>query len=148
MKISHIDHINIVVEDLRGAITFFERLGFENKASKELSGEWVDSVVGLKDVKARFASMELPGGKTVIELLKYYKPKSNVKLSNGNGPANRPGYRHIALEVTDIEGWHNRLRSEGIECFSEVQNVPNYKNKRLFYFRGPEGIIIELTDYK
>ncbi len=75
MKINHIDHINIVVEDLDSAIQFFEKIGFTKKADKKLSGDWIDKVVGLTDVKARFASMELEEGQTVVELLAYANPK-------------------------------------------------------------------------
>lgn len=145
MKINHVDHVNIVVRDLDAAIVFFEKIGFKKNADKELSGEWIDKVVGLSGAKARFASMELEDGQTVVELLTYYEPQNEAPQTKGL--ANESGYRHIGIDVDDIDAWHKKLVDEGIECFSEVQEVPNYKNKRLFYFRGPEGIIVEFMQF-
>ncbi len=47
-----------------------------------------------------------------------------------SGLANEPGYRHIGINVDCVETWYEKLIDVGVECFSEVQLVPNYKNKK------------------
>lgn len=145
MNITHIDHINIVVDDLVGSVTFFEKLGLRKTDRKTLSGDWIEQVVGLESVEAEFVSMCFEEGQTVIELLKYKNPKGGVDPHLG--VANQIGYRHIAFNVTEIEEWYKKLTALGIECISEVQEVVNYKNKKMFYFKGPEGILLELMEY-
>lgn len=145
MKINFIDHVNIVVFDLESATKFFEQLGFVVKAKRELEGSWIDKTVGLDDVHARFVAMEIPGAQTIIELLSYDKPVGDVEDSISM--PNQIGYRHIAFNVDSIEKWHKKLVTLGVECFSEVQEVPNYRDKKIFYFKGPEGIILELAEY-
>lgn len=145
MKINRIDHVNIVVKDLPGAIQFFEKLGLVLLAQRELSGDWIDNTVGLKNVRARFAAMQVPGAETVIELLAYDNPVGGIDPQISN--ANQIGFRHIAFAVDDIDSWYKKLTKLGIECFSDVQEVPNYRGKKIVYFKGPEGIILELACY-
>lgn len=142
---SHIDHVNIVVRDLEPATDFFVDLGFEVKAGGSLSGDWVDAAAGLDDVEAEFVALELPLGQTVLELLKFKNPTGGVDPDIGK--ANQVGFRHVAFAVNDIYNWHQRLQDMGIECLSTVQSVPNYRGKQMFYFRGPEDILLELAEY-
>ncbi len=47
---------------------------------------------------------------------------------------NQIGYRHIAFNVRGIADWHKKLQELGIVCLSDVQTVPNYRDKKIFYF--------------
>lgn len=145
MNISRIDHVNIVVADLEAAKQFFTRLGLVLSAERELHGDWIDTTVGLKDVHARFAAMTIPGAETVVELLSYDSPVGHADPLIGN--ANQIGFRHIAFCVDNIDKWYSKLNELNIECYSEVQEVPNYRGKKIVYFKGPEGIILELAEY-
>lgn len=55
--------------------------------------------------------------------------------------------RHVAFKVSGIDAWHRKLEEMDIECLSGVQDVPNYRGKRMFYFRGPEDILLEMAEY-
>jgi catechol 2,3-dioxygenase-like lactoylglutathione lyase family enzyme len=46
------DNVLIVVEDLEAATAFFTELGMELEGETQVEGPWVDSTVGLKDVRA------------------------------------------------------------------------------------------------
>ena len=140
----YIDHVNIVVEDLEAVRDFFLQFGFVEKDSSELQGEWISRIVGLKDVRAKYSMLSLPQGQTNIELIKYYNPESPKKTENYK--ANQLGFRHIAFVVDDIEEHIDRLAAMGIECFDEIQTYAK-NGKRLVYFYGPEGIILELAQY-
>jgi catechol 2,3-dioxygenase-like lactoylglutathione lyase family enzyme len=145
MKLKHLDHINIVVTDIESATAFFTGLGFEVQAQKILSGAWIDTLVGLQNVNTRFVSLRLPGSQAVIELLEYIEPEG--RADPNLGLANQIGYRHIAFQVEDIDAWYLKLQDKGIECLSSPQPVPNFNGKQLFYFRGPEGILLEFMEY-
>ena len=51
MKISKIDHVGIIVNDLSAAKAFFLDFGLEVQGEGELEGEWLDQIIGLHDVK-------------------------------------------------------------------------------------------------
>ena len=142
--LERIDHINIVVSDLESARDFFTTLGFSEIHSAELSGEWISSIVGLKGVRAEYIALSFQNSPTSIELIKYFSPES--KAEDGLAQANRPGYRHIAFAVKNIEEMVNRLRAKGISFLSDIQTFPA-TGKKLVYFCGPEGILLELAEY-
>ena len=51
----------------------------------------------------------------------------------------------MALEVKDIESVFADLKKKGITFLSDIQVADNWK--KLCYFLGPEGIILELAEY-
>jgi len=53
-------------------------------------------------------------------------------------------YRHIAFVVEDMEALIARLKQRGTETFSEIQYYED--SYKLCYIRGPEGIILEVTE--
>lgn len=138
-----IDHIAIVVSDLEGAKDFFLSLGFTVVRGAFLQGEWVDQVVQLSDVKAEYVALTLPGTQTNLELLKFYTPEG--KRDSNLSMANQMGFRHIAFEVQDIESTVADLKKKGTKFFSDIQVYNGYK--KLCYFLGIEGLILELNEY-
>ncbi len=51
-----VDHINLVVSDLDRSVKFYtELLGFREFRRAHLKGEWIESIIGLKDVSADVA---------------------------------------------------------------------------------------------
>ena len=59
-------------------------------------------------------------------------------------PANRLGFRHIAIEVGDLNTIVDGLRDKGFDTVGEVRDFGNVY--RLCYVRGPEGLIVELAE--
>ena len=142
---TRIDHVNIVVSDLEKAKDFFLAFGFIIEDEADLHGDWISTIVGLKNVEARYVKLRLPGSETRIELMHYRAPASGA--DPGLGQANRLGYRHIAFEVDDIGAVVKRLQDRGIKFLSPVQ-VYEPTGKKLVYFLGPDGILIELAQYR
>ena len=142
--IKKIDHINISVTDLEISKRFFiDLLGFELDKEGELEGEWIDRVVGLENVKAKYSKLILPGAETCMELIQYYRPVGDKDPKSG--VSNQIGFRHIAFEVENIEMVYGRLKAAGVKMFSELQ-VYN-QGKKLCYFAGPDDVILELAEY-
>ena len=142
--IKKIDHINIVVSDLQSATKFFtDLLGFEVSKEGHLSGKWIDKVVGLKNVDAKYVQLIIPGSETNMELIQYYNPQSEADKNISK--SNQIGFRHMALEVKNIEEIYTKLQQASVRILSELQ-VYN-QTKKLCYFLGPDNVILELAEY-
>jgi catechol 2,3-dioxygenase-like lactoylglutathione lyase family enzyme len=136
------DHVGVVVDDLDAAVAFFLALGFEREGGTVVEGETVDRINGLDGVRAELVMVRTPDGTGKLEIIKYHAPAD----TNGAGhplPANRAGFRHICIEVEDLDGIVEGFRAEGFDTVGDVQDYGNVY--RLCYFRGPEGLIVELA---
>ena len=136
------DHVGVIVDDLDAAVAFFLELGFEDGGRGMVEGEDVDRIVGLDGVRSEFAFVRTPDRSGSLELIK------NHAAADTAGPqflpANRLGYRHVAVEVEDLYGLVERLRVKGFGLVGEVRDYGNVY--RLCYVRGPEGLIVELAE--
>ncbi len=139
-----IDHINIVVENLEKAKQFFVSFGFQIDDQSRLNGEWISKIVGLKDVDAKYVKLTLPGDTTSIELLEFKNPP--MIKSPDPAKANSHGFRHVAFQVSNIDKAVDLLKEQGIKPLSNIQEYAPTK-KKLVYFKGPEGILLELAEY-
>lgn len=142
--IKKIDHINIVVSDLKEATDFFCQLGFTVEHRGDLEGEWIASIVNLKEVKASYVQLAFQDSAVSIELIQYHTPTPSEN-KNTSIP-NQIGIRHIAFEVEGIEEIVAGLKDDGIIFFGGVQTYPE-TGKKLVYFHGPDEIILELAEY-
>lgn len=148
-----IDHINIVVTDLARSVRFYtEVLGFSLVKEARLEGAWIEHIVGLAGVRGRVAFVVAPAGEPRIELLSYDAPAGENPAANRR--ANTVGLRHLALRVDDLPATMKRLQAAGVEFFSEPVTVPSgvvehdHGEKTLVYFTDPDGVILELADYR
>ena len=139
-----IDHVNVVVSNLDKAKAFFTQLGFSVGDEGTLEGEWISEVVGLENVSARYTSLSLSGSGTNLELIEYTTPPSGQDPMMSK--ANQLGFRHIAFVVENIDETVQDLKGKGIIFLSPIQTYPK-SGKRLAYFYGPDGILLELAQY-
>ncbi len=143
MTLKRMDNVLIVVDDLEAAKAFFVALGMELEGETSVEGPSVDSLIGLKDVRATLALMRTPDGHGRIELDKFYTPKA-VRAEPEDAPVNALGIRRIMFAVDDLDDVVARLRTHGAELIGEV--VQYEDTYRLAYIRGPEGIIVGLSE--
>ncbi len=143
MAIQRMDNVLIVVDDLEAAKSFFFELGLELEGETQVEGPSVDSLIGLKDVRATLALMRTPDGHGRIELDKFHTPPA-VRAEPADAPVNALGIRRIMFTVDDLDAVLARLRAYGAELIGEV--VQYEDTYRLCYIRGPEGIIIGLSE--
>src|SRR5438093_8460435 len=143
MTIQRMDNVLIVVDDLEAAKSFFIELGLELEGETQVEGPSVDSLIGLKDVRATLALMRTPDGHGRIELAKFHTPNA-IRFGPVDAPVNALGVRRIMFAVEDIDAVVARLLAQGAELIGEV--VQYEDTYRLGYIRGPEGIIIGLSE--
>ena len=62
MTIKRMDHVGVVVEDLKAAVAFFVELGLELEGETTVEGEWADQLIGLDGVRADIAFLRTPDG--------------------------------------------------------------------------------------
>lgn len=136
------DNVGIVVEDLAGAIGFFEELGLELEGQGMVEGEWAGRVTGLGDQQVEIAMMRTPGGHGRLELSRFLAPP--VVADHRNAPVNALGYLRVMFSVDDLDDTLARLAEHGAQLVST--EVVEYESVyRLCYVRGPEGILLGLA---
>jgi catechol 2,3-dioxygenase-like lactoylglutathione lyase family enzyme len=137
------DNVLIVVDDLEAAKAFFVELGMELEGETVVEGTSVDNLIGLKGVRATLALMRTPDGHGRIELDKFHTPQV-IRTGLEKAPVNELGIRRIMFAVDDIDEVVMRLLAHGAELVGEVVQYEDMY--RLAYIRGPEGIIVGLSE--
>jgi len=137
------DNVLIVVDDLETAKAFFAELGMELEGETTVEGPSVDRLIGLQNVRATLALMRTPDGHGRIELDKFHTPEA-IRTGPEKAPVNELGIRRIMFAVADIDELVARLLAHGAELVGEV--VQYEDTNRLAYIRGPEGIIVGLSE--
>jgi catechol 2,3-dioxygenase-like lactoylglutathione lyase family enzyme len=135
------DNVLLVVDDLEAVKAFFIDIGLEMEGEATVEGPLIGSLIGLKDVRATLAMMRTPDGHGGIELDKFHTPDP-IRFGPVDAPVNTMGYRRVMFAVDDIDEVVARLRAHGAELIGEMQYEDT---NRLGYIRGPEGIIVGLS---
>ena len=84
--------------------------------------------------------LRTPDGHGCVELDKFHSP-SAIRLGPENAPVNALGIRRIMFAVDAVVA---RVCAQGAELVGEV--VQYADTNRLAYIRGPEGIIVGLSE--
>jgi predicted enzyme related to lactoylglutathione lyase len=143
MTIQRMDNVLIVVDDLEAVKSFFIELGLELEGEAQVEGPSVGSLIGLKDVRATLAMMRTPDGQGRIELDKFHTPDA-IRLEPVDAPVNALGIRRIMFAVEDVDAVVARVCAHGAELVGEVVQYEDMY--RLAYLRGPEGIVVALSE--
>ena len=143
MTLQRMDNVLIVVDDLEAAKAFFVELGMELEGETTVEGPSVDRLIGLQNVRATLALMRTPDGHGRIELDKFHTPEA-IRTRPENAPVNALGIRRLMFAVEDLDDVVARLRAHGAELVGEV--VQYEDTYRLCYVRGPEGIVVGLSE--
>jgi len=131
-KVTRIDHIAILVEDMDAPLSFWrDALGM--------------AVAGVEDIPAEMAQIAfLPTGGSEVELVKPTTADSGLaKYLEKRGP----GMHHVCLEVDDIEGMLARLRGKGIQLINETPKTGIGGKKYAFIHpKSAFGVMVELYE--
>jgi len=131
-KITKINHIAILVNDLESPLNFWrDALGLELTQVEEVPGE-----------QARIAF--LPTGDSEIELVQPTTDESGLaRYLEKRGP----GMHHICLEVDDIDGMLAQLKDKGIQLINEEAKVGSDGRRYAFIHpKSASGVMVELYE--
>ena len=141
-QLKSFDHIGVTVADLDTAVDFFVGLGLEVEGRTFVEGEFLDTVCGIPDSRTEIAMLRPPGGGTALELARFVRPDHTP--GSPTAMANELGLRNVCFVVEDLQSILDRLASDG---YGLVGGVGRYEDMWLMaYVRGPEGIIVSLTE--
>jgi catechol 2,3-dioxygenase-like lactoylglutathione lyase family enzyme len=136
------DHVGITVANLDTVTAFFVALGLEVEGRMFIEGEFLDTVIGIPDSRTEVVMLKLPDGGTWLELSSFVRPEHLP--GSPVAPANELGLRNIAFEVPDLQAAVDRAAADG---FALVGGIGEYEGVwRMAYVRGPEGLIVSLSE--
>ena len=136
------DHIGVTVADIEKATEFFVGLGLEIEGRTFVEGEFLDTVCAIPGARCEIVMLRPPGGGTALELSRFVRPDHVVGAPDAM--ANVLGLRNVCFEVDDLDAELARLAEDG---YGLVGGVGVYENVvRMAYVRGPEGIVVSLSD--
>lgn len=142
-KLLRMDNVLIVVDDLEAVKAFFLELGFELEGETIVEGPSIDRLITLQNVRATLVFMRTPDGNGRIELDKFHTPDA-IRTGPEKAAVNELGIRRLMLAVEGIDEMVARLLASGAELLGEVVQYGDMY--RLAYLRGPEGIIVALSE--
>ena len=117
-------HLHLICKDLEGMIDFFcDALGATLLARKKFG-------------TADGASLDLQG--TTVNL-RVAREDEDIA---GDASRTSYGYDHLGLQVDDVDAAYQDLKKKGFSFFMEPKDIPNL---RIAFFKGFEGITIELV---
>jgi catechol 2,3-dioxygenase-like lactoylglutathione lyase family enzyme len=139
--IKNIRHTGIVVDDLEASLHFYrDLLGFKFAKQMKESGDYIDNISSLRNIKVTTVKMGTPDGQ-MIELLQYHShPRERRSREICD-----IGITHIAFTVEDLNHEYDRLKGEGVPFNAPPQLSPDGYAKVTFC-RAPEGTLIELVE--
>jgi len=140
-RLTRMDNVLIVVDDLEATKSFFLELGLTLEGETTVEGPMVGQLIGLKDVRATLAMLRTPDGQG-IELDKFHTPEP-VRFGPVDAPVNTMGIRRVMFAVENINAVVAHMLDHGAELIGEMKYENAY---RLAYIRGPEGIIVGLAE--
>ena len=132
MKIIGIEHIGIAVKNIKEASPFWEHvLQIGHSTTEDVDDQGV--ITDIYDT-----------GQGKVELLQTKYPDSPIaKFIDRRGP----GLHHICLQVEDIDGAIQELKSEGIQLIGNGTSIGAEGYRVVFIHPGSAGgVLVELAE--
>ncbi|MFZ5642349.1 MAG: VOC family protein [Bacillota bacterium] len=143
-------HTNIVARDWKRLSDFYINVFNCTPVypERDLSGEWIDRMTNIKNVRIRGIHLSLPGYENgpTLEIFQYQPdnhPCSETQI-------NHQGFGHIAFHADSVEETLNKLIEHGGEKIGEIVRK-EYQGVGLLtavYAKDPEGNFIEIQNWK
>ena len=142
-------HTNIIAEDAEKLIDFYKKVfGCRSIGEKrDLKGEWLDKVTGLKNAHIIGEHLVLPGydeDHPTLEIFSYDQMEGDLTHK-----INQYGIAHLAFEVNSVSDALDKLLQNGGSMVGEVVSAdyPDGRKATFVYAADIEGNIIELQSW-
>ena len=145
--VGRIYHVGLTVSDLERSIAFYrDVLGLEFQGEIFMEGEETDKMFRRVNCKARVAYLN--GSKAVeappVELIQFV----NNEVKKVPSDLFTTSISEVCFYTDDIDSAYKHLVDNNVECLSEPQQfdfrADGFGESRAFYFRDPDGIILEM----
>ena len=138
-------HVNICVRDIDRSVAFYQDLGFNKVNDFTLDDPSVGDALGLIARKLRGAFMRLGDdpNSMVLDLVQFIDPPPQ---GDPYPSLNNIGICRIAFAVDDIEKTYEAVKAKNVEFVAHLQKLdgPNGDEIGMFYFKDPDGAILEV----
>ncbi len=144
MKIKSFSHAGITVKDFGKAVRWYwDVFKMPLLSELDLDADTVSSLkklYNLKDgISVKLGFLRCPKG-GVIEIFQF------SENADPDHAWNRPGPHHLTLDANGIKKWHEKLSAmDDVEVLCDPQFS---EGSEWFFFRDPDGNLIELIDLK
>ena len=142
-------HTNIIAKDAERLIDFYKKVfGCRSIGEKrDLKGEWLDKVTGLKNAHIIGEHLVLPGydeDHPTLEIFSYDQMEGDLTHK-----INQYGIAHLAFEVNSVSDALDKLLQGGGSSVGEVVSAdyPEGRKATFVYAADIEGNIIELQSW-
>lgn len=145
MSAPSFNHVSVTCADFERSMTFYhELLGLPILDQGETAGEELETVIGFKNPRLRFAELGFGEG-GFLELFEYLQPRGTPTASRTCDP----GDVHFCLTVDDIDAVYARLTEAGVTTRSAPVRLGggNWKGAGVFYAVDPDGVTVELIGF-
>jgi catechol 2,3-dioxygenase-like lactoylglutathione lyase family enzyme len=140
--IKEVRHTGIVITDMEKSLAFYrDLLGLKIANDSIEEGDYIDSVLGLSDIRVHIVKMTAPDG-SMVELLQYH---SHPRKAPSSRQLCDIGCSHVAFTVDDIDKEYNRLLKSGVKFVTPPRVSPDGYAKVTFCL-DPEGNFVELAE--
>lgn len=145
--IGRIYHVGLTVSDLDKSIAFYrDILGLEFQGELMMIGEETDKMFQKKNCKVRVAYLN--GSKHIetppVELIQFVDNKINKVKSD----LFTTSISELCLYTDDIDFVYKKFVENHVECLSDPQyfdfSAQGFGKSKAFYFKDPDGIILEM----
>jgi len=143
--LKHFDHVTIAVTDPAAAIGFFALLGFELDKDVVISGPVMDRYMGIDGLEARHVTLALRDARPRLEVQLLHFTRPPVTRDGDIARLDRIGFNHICFAVDDIDGLIAKVTAAGVRLRNEPMT---FHDRKLVFLEGPEGITVELAEWK
>ncbi len=135
-------HFGIAVNDMERSLRFYrDLLGLEIVKSMDESGQYIDNMLSLKDVKVRTIKLSAKKGPTLVELLEFESHPND----NKHRKIYHVGASHIAFTVNNLDECYDTLKKAGVKFNASPQKSPDGFAKVTFC-EDPDGTPVELVE--
>ena len=142
-------HTNIVAHDWKRIAAFYTDVFGCTPVPPERKhrGEWLSSLVGVRDATIDGLHLRLPGCGEDGPTLEVFSYGASPDVSPPS--ADRPGFTHIAFLVEDVPAARDAVLAHGGSQLGELvtRTVPGAGELTVVYMRDPEGNIVEVQSW-
>jgi predicted enzyme related to lactoylglutathione lyase len=142
-------HTNLVARNWKALADFYIKV-FNCEPvppERDLSGDWIDKAVNLRETHITGVHLRLPGYKDgpTLEVFQYDDEPARETIY-----PNTPGLCHLAFSVEDVLATADKIVEMGGDWLGQLTEVEIKGVGRLVfaYMRDPEGNIIEIQKHE
>jgi len=143
--LKHFDHVTVAVTDMPAAIRFFGLLGFELDKDVVINGPVMDRYMGIDNLEARHVTLVLRDAEPRLEVQLLHFNRPAVAPTGDIARLDRIGFNHICFAVDGIDQVIARVTAAGVRLRNEMMT---FHDRKLVFLEGPEGITVELAEWK